>query len=964
MKKKNFLCGLLLAISASCMVLGVACNDEGGETKDPVLSEDLTFSAELNESFATPYIFEDCTYSIVDENGNPVTLENGAFFCDTVGDYTIIVKKGGKTYEYPLYVRDTQKPLFKALVSESVVGIENTTVDLDDYFSATDNSGDVSIVYQVERNGIEDINVEEDGELFLQYGFYNVLAIATDPYGNTAEQFLTIQVKETKVFNPQDVSASSSVFIETSRFTNIYNEVALKNALTIDEENNGFVWQLNTSLDEYCNQFIMIDTDELFGTLAQDVDTFIFKIKLGNAFQSDESKNWVEFYNYYRDISDPNSVQLMEGDWLPNAYGDLTYTSSNAMITGMEAETEYEISLTRAVNDTTTNYLIIRVRCSMGEDGTYNYMPTLKAEQNGELTHDYTISLYDFTACATVFNNEYVAMEDVEVDKTAKTISWDRVDGAVSYQVRVGSFEICSDKQVWTDIGNVTSYDFSSLAVGTHRFAVRAVFENGFSSAKVSEVRITDPMLYVYQNAAVGRVNSTLYGNDWVEKDGSVAVVEFDGKDAIRLDMMTEDADTRHRREMLVDLEEIFGSNLQNIETISFKVYLGSAFNANVAMNSIELCNWCGLGYQRDPATGEETCATWVNVDNYGEPYVIKHLLVGEWITVNIRPSGEGSKYLDFCVSTLFGENFDRSWIEKYNAEKQAGALTSDYGVYFADFVATYKTASTINKMNEVSAQNGVVSWTAVDGATGYQIKIGDAENEWTNIGNVTSYDLSSAGMETVRYAVRAVFADGYTAASVGYAKMPTMTELFYSYAEGSLEANNYQGDYYEYDNATSLVTMASKEAIRLDFVAYSQADGRRALIIDLQEMFGDDLQNIASVSFSYYFSTGFTSGAASMTPSNWNTLAQGFTTPYVKENLFLLNGTHEDANYCYGLNNSQWYSMTLKPQASGNSRYIVLMAEDFGTGSWFNNYTADIADGTLDNDYSMYFADFVVTYK
>ena len=99
------------------------------------------------------------------------------------------------------------------------------------------------------------------------------------------------------------------------------------------------------------------------------------------------------------------------------------------------------------------------------------------------------------------------------------------------------------------------------------------------------------------------------------------------------------------------------------------------------------------------------------------------------------------------------------------------------------------------------------------------------------------------------------------------------------------------------------------------------------------------------------------------MTPSNWNNLASGHTTPYVRENLFLIDGLYEEAGYCYKLNNSQWYSMTLKPQESGLSRYVLLMV-DFGSGSWFDNYTADILDGTVDNDYAMYFGDFVVSYK
>ena len=221
MKKRKFLIRTLVLIETLSMVFGTAC----GDTSEPDnlnqgLEPTLTFSAELNETFFKPLIFEGYTYTVQDKNGNPVVLSGEEYLCTEIGDYTIVVTKDGQTQTFPLYVRDTQKPLFDRQLNEEISRGVGDKVDLDTLFKVTDNSGNVSMSYEIERNAIEKVTAEEDGTIVLQYGFYNVKAIAKDPSGNTSEQSLYIHSAETVSLSAQEVLNSS---IGRTR-TSVYGE--------------------------------------------------------------------------------------------------------------------------------------------------------------------------------------------------------------------------------------------------------------------------------------------------------------------------------------------------------------------------------------------------------------------------------------------------------------------------------------------------------------------------------------------------------------------------------------------------------------------------------------------------------------------------------------------------------------------------------------------------------------------
>ena len=456
-----------------------------------------------------------------------------------------------------------------------------------------------------------------------------------------------------------------------------------------------------------------------------------------------------------------------------------------------------------------------------------------------------------------------------------------------------------------------------------------------------------------YFAAAAGSKEASHYQGDYYEYANATTLGEYFGKEAIRWNFIGETSENG-RRALIIDMQELFGNDLENIASVSFNYYFGTGFTDGMAAMTPSAFHNTTNGWADHTYHSTKLFLIEGIYEDFNYCY---NQATATWHSMTLKPQENGlSRYI--VLMTDFNSG---NWHNNYTADIADGTLDNDYAVYFSDFSVVYSGESEYVSMN-TTVTDSVISWDAVDGATGYQIKIGATTNVWTDIGNVTSFDYSTLGEGYHRYAVRAVFADGsFTAASVGTVKNPTLTEKMFAYAEGSLEARDYWGDYYEYDNATSLVTMAGKQAIRLDFLSHSKQNGRRALIIDLQEVFGDDLQNIASVSFSYYFGTGFTSGSSTMTPTNWNTV-EAHGTVYGKENLFLIEGVSEDYD-CYNKANSKWYSMTLKPQESGLSRYIVLMV-DFNSGSWFDNYTADIADGTLDNDYAMYYGDFVVSYK
>ena len=671
MKNRKFLCGILALAATCCLAGGVACGGEksGAQGWDA----NLTFSAELNETFYKPVLFDGYAYSIKDETGAEIPLTGDSFVNAGIGDYKIHVVKNGKTHVFPLYVRDTQKPLFVKLSASTISRTEGETVNLHEIFRVNDNSGGVDVSYQVERNGLETIAIDEDGKLLLQYGFYNVMAIAKDPSGNTAEQNLKIQVKESLPVPTEELLASTACYLETLRFSSDYHEIAPGNAFTVLDDENGFVWQLNTGIDAWCNQLVMIDLDEIFGGVSEIVDTVTFKLKLGDAFQSDASKNWIEFYNYYRESAE--SVELMEGDWVPSEYGNLTYEPIPAVLSGMQTETEYAITLSRTLRETSTNYLIIRVRCSRGEDGTYNFAPTLL--EDSELARDYTISLYDFKVCANMFTSERVEMGAIQENRAAKTFSWAAVENAVSYQVRIGSFGICLQNSPWQDVGNVTSFDYSGLDVGSHRVAVRAVFADGYSAASIGKVTVPSLTGTIFLGAT-GRLEETLYQGDYVARENMVSLTTFEGREAIQL-QVNPDSEISKRRALVIDLQAIFGAELSKISSITFQYNLGTAFKNGGS--GVNLGAWLddAIFADRDFYTPNLFLINGQNQDmNY-----CYHNNNSVWYSITVKPhAGGNSRYILFMLDPS-------NWADAYEAEKATG-LTSDYSVYFSDFSVTY----------------------------------------------------------------------------------------------------------------------------------------------------------------------------------------------------------------------------------------------------------------------------------
>lgn len=434
-------------------------------------------------------------------------------------------------------------------------------------------------------------------------------------------------------------------------------------------------------------------------------------------------------------------------------------------------------------------------------------------------------------------------------------------------------------------------------------------------------------------NAAEGRIRESMWG-EFAKRDGMVSLVEFDNKQAIKFDILPDAADVNWRREILFNMEEVFGSDLANVKGISFSVYLGSAYQTNGEDNYIELCNW------KDFLTHE---TAWMNEIRPHEYYGVKHLTAGAWNTLSLVALNEtAKKYVCFNIGTYVNATDapTASWGPTYQAEKETG-LVSDYCIYFADFKVVYGAENSYAEMSEITSANSVVSWTAVEGATGYQVKGGNVKSEWTNIGNVTEYDATALGEGYHRVAVRAVLASGYTSAKALTVKNPTTTEKIFAYATGAAETYLYSNTYPSEDGLISLVAFDGKECIELDVTRWATEQKRVAVVIDLEAMFGEDLSKVSSITFSYYLGSGHPSASCGTDFETWSGDKEY---EYYKDNLFLMNGTESGA---WNQLNCTWYTVTMKP-ATANAKYIFFMA----------NNTLDTT-----KDCSVYLANFSVTY-
>jgi hypothetical protein len=99
-----------------------------------------------------------------------------------------------------------------------------------------------------------------------------------------------------------------------------------------------------------------------------------------------------------------------------------------------------------------------------------------------------------------------------------------------------------------------------------------------------------------------------------------------------------------------------------------------------------------------------------------------------------------------------------------YNAER-----TISYEIIPYEEIANITTT-----VENLSSENKTVSWSAFEGAKGYQVKIGDGE--WIDAGNKTSYSLEGLGLTGEQIVtVRAYFEGGYTSKSASITCMLTI---------------------------------------------------------------------------------------------------------------------------------------------------------------------------------------------
>ncbi|URZ01538.1 fibronectin type III domain-containing protein [Clostridium felsineum] len=398
----------------------------------------------------------------------------------------------------------------------------------------------------------------------------------------------------------------------------------------------------------------------------------------------------------------------------------------------------------------------------------------------------------EWTELATKTTLSVVTNVQATVTSNSINVSWDKVDAAVSYDIEV-------DGKVITGITG-TSYEITGLTAGTsHTYRVRVTTLAGIGDW----TELTTKSTLSVVTGVTSVVSSTSITVNWDKVDGSTSYdIEVDGKiitgiTGTSYEITGLTAGTSHTYRVRVTTSAGVG----DWTDLTTKVTLSVVSNITATVDSTSITvNWTAV----DGATGYDievdgkviTGITSTSYEITGlvpgttHAYRIRAIStagVGEWSEVESKTTlSVVSNVTSIATSTSITVNWDKvAGAVSYDVEVDGKVITGITGTSYeitgltAGTDHTYRvrvittagvgvwtdltTKSTLSIVTGVTSVVGsttiTVNWTAVTGATGYDIEVdGKVITGITG----TSYEITGLTAGTsYSYRVRAIFSEG-----------------------------------------------------------------------------------------------------------------------------------------------------------------------------------------------------------
>ncbi|WP_066020437.1 MULTISPECIES: fibronectin type III domain-containing protein [Clostridium] len=493
-------------------------------------------------------------------------------------------------------------------------------------------------------------------------------------------------------------------------------------------------------------------------------------------------------YPYLRKLSIPIFPNSKDQTKVPDGFKviDVTGTTIKVQWGPIRGVVGYDIEVDGKIIDNGTD--ISYTSTGLAAGSTHTYRVRLRTQSG----------VGAWTNLITVITPGNMGNITSKVTSTSMNISWDKVDGAVGYDIEIDGKTI--------DNGNNTSYEVDGLAPGTaNTYRVRAKNSYGIGdwSTLVSKQTLGE---VVNIKSSTAGTSITL---NWDAVGGAVKYeVEVDGKvidNGNSTSYTSNDLQpgTTHTYRVRVITLDGTGDWSSSVVKTTLGVIPTSGVTAEVTGTSIKL-SWNAI----TGATGYDVEVDGTIIDNGNNTsYTSLQLIPGTTHVYRIRPKTADTlgNFSDSIIKTAIGvidvngvttevtdtsiklswnavagatgyevevdgNTIDNGSSTVYTAEKLETGTTHTYRIRAknADTIGSFSgtitktilaTLSPVNITTEVTGTSIKLSWNAVTGATGYDVEV---NGNIIDNGNNTSYELKDlpAGT-TYKFRVRAKCANG-----------------------------------------------------------------------------------------------------------------------------------------------------------------------------------------------------------